>query len=73
MGIRLTGRELYRRGMFNACSILPQPDGSAVYMCGGERAPAPFLFQVRGLDTDQEVVIFDAEVSPGAAPWRMGD
>lgn len=61
---RLTGRELFRRGAFNACSVLPQPDGSVVYACAGEKAPAPFLFQVRGLGTAAEEVLYDPEVEP---------
>jgi len=64
MGKRLTGRELFRRGAFNACNVLPQPDGSVIYACAGEKAPAPFAFRVRGLGTPAEEVLSDAEVEP---------
>lgn len=64
MELRLTGRELFRRGEFNACNVLPQPDGSTVYACSGEKAPAPFFFQVRGLGTAAEEVLYNPVVEP---------
>jgi hypothetical protein len=68
----LTARQAYRMGLFNTCSVLCQPDGSAVYACGGVKAPAPFVFHVRDLDSDQEELLLDMEVREGQVPWTVG-
>lgn len=60
----MRARELFRMGAFNVCNIIKQADGSTVYSCDGERAPAPFEFRVRDMGTEREELIHDPVVEP---------